>query len=291
MQTTQSINNSITNRRGTTPLSETSNLVFGPRVRHSLLLAIATLGLTLIFNPVAASAAPHVFEASGAAQTDILTELNAFRAFLGNPNNIAGPPSATGHREINWDAVPDAFSAPNLLPANFFNKNSPRGIVFFTPGTGFEVSANMVNPTNTPVRFGNINPVYPALFSAFSPQKLFTALNSNITENLFFVPSGTPGVNSTQSATVKGFGVVFTDVNVGTSTKIEYFGVGGNLLFRRNVLPQPTARAGFSFLGVGFDTASVFMVRITSGNRILRVPNLDVVAMDDFIYGEPQALP
>jgi len=33
------------------------------------------------------------------------------------------------------------------------------------------------------------------------------------------------------------------------------------------------------------------LVRITSGNRILKVPNLDVVVMDDFIYGEPQALP
>ena len=32
--------------------------------RHWLLLAIATFGLTLIFNPVAASAAPQVFEAS-----------------------------------------------------------------------------------------------------------------------------------------------------------------------------------------------------------------------------------
>jgi hypothetical protein len=259
--------------------------------RHWLSLAIATFGFTLILHPVAASAAPQVFEASGATPAAIQNKVDAFRAFLGNPNNIAGPPSATGHREINWDGVPDTFSAPHLLPANFFNKNSPRGIVFFTPGTGFQVSANMVNPTNTPVRFGNINPVYPAVFSAFSQQKLFTALNSTITENLFFVPSGTPGVNSTQSATVKGFGAVFTDVNLGNSTKIEYFDVGGNLLFRRNVLPQPTQRAGFSFLGVGFDTASVFMVRITSGNRILRVPNLDVVAMDDFIYGEPQALP
>jgi hypothetical protein len=287
----QPINNPTTNRRGTTPPLETSSLTFAPRARHSLLLAIATLGLTLIFNPAAAYADPQVFEASGATQADILTTVDAFRSFLGNPNNIAGPPSATGHREINWDAVPDAFSAPNLLPANFFNKNSPRGIVFFTPGTGFEVSANLVNPTNTPVRFGNINPVYPAIFSAFSPQKLFTALNSTITENLFFVPSGTPGVNSTQSATVKGFGVVFTDVNVGNSTKIEYFDVAGNLLFSRHVLPQPTPHAGFSFLGVGFDTASVFLVRITSGNRILKVPNLDVVAMDDCIYGEPQALP
>src|SRR6266513_571657 len=259
--------------------------------RHSLSLAIAAFGLTLILNPVLASADPEVFEASGATPADILTEVTAFRDFLGNNNGIGGTFFGIGRREINWDGGPDAFSAPNLLPANFFNSNSPRVIVFFTPGTGFQVSANLINPTNTPVRFGNINPVYPALFSTFSPQKLFTALNSTITENLFFVPSGTPGVNSIEPATVKGFGVVFTDVNVANSTKIEYFGVAGNLLFSRHVLPQPTARAGFSFLGVGFDTASVFMVRITSGNRILRVPNLDVVVMDDFIYGEPQPLP
>src|SRR5437773_588142 len=252
--------------------------------QHWLSLAIATLGLTLILNPVAASAAPpQVFEASGAAPADIQTAVDAFRNFLGNNNGIGGT-FATGRREINWDGVPDPFSAPNLLPANFFNSNSPRGIVFFTPGTGFQVSANLVNPTNTPVRFGNINPVYPALFSTFSPQKLFTALKSTITENLFFIPG------TTHSATVKGFGAVFTDVNTDTSTKIEYFDVGGNLLFSRNVLPQPTPRAGLSFLGVGFDTASVFLVRITSGNRILKVPNLDVVVMDDFIYGEPQAL-
>ncbi len=252
--------------------------------KHWLSLAIATLGLTLILNPVAASAAPpQVFEASGAAPADIQTAVDAFRNFLGNNNGIGGT-FATGRREINWDGVPDPFSAPNLLPANFFNSNSPRGIVFFTPGTGFQVSANLVNPTNTPVRFGNINPVYPALFSTFSPQKLFTALKSTITENLFFIPG------TTHSATVKGFGAVFTDVNTDTSTKIEYFDVGGNLLFSRNVLPQPTQRAGFSFLGVGFDTASVFLVRVTSGNRILKVPNLDVVVMDDFIYGEPQAL-
>jgi hypothetical protein len=254
------------------------------------LLAIATLGSTLMFNLTAAYADPQVFAASGATPADIQTTVDAFRSFLGNPNNIAGPPSATGHREINWDAVPDAFSAPNLLPANFFNKNSPRGIVFFTPGTGFEVSANLVNTTNTPVRFGNINPVYPAIFSAFSPQKLFTALNSTITENLFFVPSGIPGVNSTQSATVKGFGAVFTDVNAAHSTKIEYLDVNGNLLFSRDVLPAPNHRGGLSFLAVGFDTANVFMVRITSGDRILKAPNLDVVVMDDFIYGEPQTL-
>lgn len=250
--------------------------------KHWLSLAIATFGLTLTFNPVAASAV-EVFEASGATPADIQTAVDAFRNFLG-PNNGVGGTFPTGRREINWDGVPDAFSAPNLLPANFFNSNSPRGAVFFTPGTGFQVSANLVNPTHTPVRFGNINRVYPALFSTFSPQRLFTALDSTITENLFFIPG------TTQAAAVKGFGAVFTDVNAHDSTKIEYFDVNGNLLFSRDVLPAPNHRGGLSFLAVAFDTASVFMVRITSGDRILKAPNLDVVVMDDFIYGEPQAL-
>ena len=71
----------------------------------------------------------------------------------------------------------------------------------------------------------------------------------------------------------------------------EYFDVNGSLLFSQNVLPGPTKRGSLSFLGVAFDTTSVFLVRIISGNRILKTPNHDVVVMDDFIYGEPQALP
>ena len=247
------------------------------------MLAIATLGLTLMFNPVTASAAPQVFEASGATPADIQTAVDAFRASLGTNNGIGGT-FASGRREINWDGVPDQFAAPNLLPPNFFNSNSPRGAVFLTLGTGFQVSANSSNPTNTPVRFGNIHPVYPELFSTFSPQRLFTALGSNITETLFFVPG------MTHSATVKGFGAVFTDVNADDSTMIEYFDVNGSLLLAQNVLPGSTHRGSLSFLGVTFETPNVFMVRITSGNRILKTQNRDVVVMDDFIYGEPQGL-
>ena len=125
---------------------------------HWLSLAIATFGLTLIFNPVIASAAPQVFEASGTTPADIQTAVDAFRASLGTNNGIGGT-FASGRREINWDGVPDQFAAPNLMPPNFFNSNSPRGAVFLTLGTGFQVSANSSNPTNTPVRFGNINPV------------------------------------------------------------------------------------------------------------------------------------
>src|SRR5436309_1275873 len=142
-----------------------------------LSLAIAAFGLTLILNPVAASADPEIFEDSGATPADILTEVTAFRDFLGNNNGIGGTFVGTGRREINWDGVPDAFSAPNLLPANFFNSNSPRGAVFFTRGTGFQVSADNDNPTNTPILFGNLHPAFPLLFSVFSPQRLFTALD------------------------------------------------------------------------------------------------------------------
>jgi hypothetical protein len=206
-----------------------------------------------------------------------------FRDFLGLNNGVGGT-FPDGRREINWDGVPDQFAAPNLLPPNFFNVNSPRGAVFDTPGTGFQVSADSDNPTGTPVRFGNIHHVLPRLFSTFSPERLFTALGSNITEVLFFIP----GTNT--PATVDGFGAVFTDVNNDDSTKIDYFDRNGELLCSRNVLPGPTNRGSLSFLGVGFDTPEVFLVRITSGNRVLRVPNRDVVVMDDFIYGEPQEL-
>ena len=56
MQSIQFKNNSTTSRRGTIPPLETSTPTSAPRTRHSLLLAIATLGLTLMFNLAAAHA-------------------------------------------------------------------------------------------------------------------------------------------------------------------------------------------------------------------------------------------
>jgi hypothetical protein len=248
-------------------------------------VAIALAAIILSLSTITV-AAPRVFEASGASPAGIQDKVDDFRAFLGalNPNVAGSFPD--GRREINWDGVPDAFADPNDLPADFFNNNSPRGAVFFTSGTAVRVSANSVNPTNTPVRFGSIHNQFPQLFSTFSPQRLFTAIDSNITEVLFFVPGTSTG------ATVDGFGAVFTDVNSDDSTRIDYFAVNGELLFSQNVLPGPTNRGSLSFLGVGFDEGErVFRVQITSGNRILKNPARDTVVMDDFIYGEPQALP
>jgi hypothetical protein len=244
---------------------------------------VVAVAASMLLSSTFAPAAPVVFESSGAEPADIQAAVDAFRTFLGalNPNVAGSFPS--GRREINWDGVPDAFSAPNNLPADFFNANSPRGAVFFTPGTGFQVSADSSHPTNTPVLFGNLHPAFPLMFSTFSPQRLFTALHSNVVETLFFVPG------SHEGATVNGFGSVFTDVNSGGSTKIEYFDAKGALLFTRNVLRGTTPRGSLSFLGVGFDAGErVFAVRITSGNRAPETPARDVVVMDDFLYGEPQ---
>lgn len=226
---------------------------------------------------------PVVVSAAG----DIAAAVDQYRQLLGT-NNGAGPGvNPSGRREINWDGVPDAQSAPNLFPSDFFNGTTAplaRGIVFTTPGTGLQVSAGITNPTNTLPRFGNINPTYVDLFKTFSPPKLFSPLGSNIVDLSFFVPgTQTP-------ALVSGFGAVYT--NVGTNdTAYEYFDQNGQSLGQFTV---PAQHAGLSFLGVVYPTAVVAHVRVKYGTVALG-PNDDathnVAVMDDFIYGEPQASP
>src|SRR4051794_10178578 len=70
------------------------------------------------------------FSASGANPAGVQTTVDAFRTALGTLNaNVAGS-FGSGRREINGAGVPDALPPPTLLPANFFNVNSPRGTVF-----------------------------------------------------------------------------------------------------------------------------------------------------------------
>ncbi len=237
----------------------------------------------VVSSPTGLARALEFFGASGPDAVAITPMVNAFRSNLGNLNpNVAGS-FDTGRREINWDGVPAAFSAPNLLPNNFFNANSPRGAVFSTPGAGVEVSANAADG---PVRFGNIDPNYPSLFQVFSPQKLFTAINSNIVDVDFFVPG------SSVAALTRGFGAVFTDVDLPNTTSLTFFGANNQPLGTFFV-PSAPGDQTFSFLGVDFGLPEVSRVRITNGNVALALGQLDpdVVVMDDFIYGEPSAVP
>jgi hypothetical protein len=228
-------------------------------------------------------------DATGPTPASIQAAVDQFRADLGGVNNGIGGTFATGRREINWDGVGDAVASPNSMPPNFFNSTSPRGAVFQTPGTGFQISAKTGNATLTPLRFGNINASYPNEFQTFSPERLFTAINSTVTDVIFFVPG------STTQAYVSGFGSVFTDVDSATSTTIQFFDQAGASLGTFAVPASLPGSQSLSFLGVSFNSGErVSRVRITSGNVPLgpndNPPGGDVVAMDDFIYGEPQAV-
>jgi hypothetical protein len=224
------------------------------------------------------------FSATGVNAAGIQTTVDAFRTALGTLNaNVAGS-FPSGRREINWDGVPDALSAPNNLPADFFNVNSPRGVVFSTPGTGFQVSATVAS--GTPVEFGNINATYPTNFQTFSPQRLFTALGSKVVDVTFFVPG------STAPATTSGFGAVFTDVDLFAETSIQFFDETNTSLGVYSV-PELAGSGNLSFFGVLFNAGErIGRVRITSGNAALgpneNLPTTDVVVMDDFLYAEPQ---
>ena len=90
-------------------------------IRYILLSSFALLALVN-----STFAAPIFRAAAGANPAGIQAAVDQFRTDLGalNPNTAQTFPG--GRREINWDGVPDNFSAPNNLPNDFFNVNSPR---------------------------------------------------------------------------------------------------------------------------------------------------------------------
>lgn len=237
-----------------------------------------------------ASASVVITTSSGASAADIQNAVNGFRTSiaLGGGNNGVGGFFTNGFRNINWDGVPDTFSEPNLLPGNFFNANSPRGLLMQTPGVGFLLSADSSNPTGTPTEFAVLDPSYPSNFQPFTAERLFIAAGSTITDNRFFVPTS-PGT----AASIFGFGVVFTDVDIFGSTSLEFFDLDGVSL---GAVFAPVQDGGFSFVGVSFDAGELIgSVRVTSGNAFLGGgnvdgPGIDVVAMDDFMYSEPQVI-
>jgi hypothetical protein len=279
--------------------------------KYSFLTLAAAIGLLAILTPLTTAQTargkrltqkeflpPVVFQAAGPNVESIQSSLDAFRASLGNPNNGNDPgPLARGRREINWDGggANETTTAP-VTPFNVFLNT--RGGQFFTPGVGLSQAPPSGGPQNGLVGlFGNSN--YGAIFKPFSPLRVFTPVGSNVTEALFFLP----GSNGNVKATVRGFGAVFTDVdqpdggasvkenNRAGSTSIEFFDADGNLLFSSFVPPSP-GDGGVSFLGVTFTDARIASVRIVTGDEAPGRDDgkIDIVMMDDFIYGEPQVL-
>jgi len=245
----------------------------------------------LLLGTGLAPAQVTTFSGSGANPTDtnLTTPITAFRTALGPLNaNVAGIQNGgAGRREINWDGVPAASSAPNALPPDFFNTTSPRGVVLATAGTGFEVSGATTDAgpgQPAAANFGNINATYTTTFQPFSPQRLFTALGSTITNVNFF------NAGSTTPALVRGFGVVFSDVDNGANALIQLFDASNVQIGA--TLSAPAFNGGLSFIGATVPTAQIRRVQITSGNAALAAGTndggaTDLVVMDDFIYAEP----
>ena len=253
--------------------------------------------LVVIWSTVfSVTAAPVVRQGSGANAAALQAIVDQFRTDLGGFNNGVGGTFKSGRREINWDGVPDSASEPNNFPIDFFNVTSPRGVIFnaIENETGaalnqFAVSSN--NASGVPVRFGNINASYTDLFQTFSAQRLFTMRNTTIMEVNFVIPG------TSIPATVSGFGVVFADVDSATGgnrSLIRLYGPDGRQL--PGAASAPVSDGGLSFVGVSYNAGErISRVVIESGNVPLsstntdEVDGVDIVAMDDFIYGEPRA--
>jgi len=257
------------------------------------LFILSIFALLVLIGSV--SAAPVVRQGSGANTAALQAIVDQFRTDLGGANNGVGGSFTTGRREINWDGVPDNFSEPNNFPVDFFNVNSPRGVIFnaIEDETGAALNQFAVSATTAsgvPVRFGNLNANYSTIFTTFSAQRLFTIRNAHIMEVNFVIP----GTNT--PATVSGFGIVFTDVDSATGgnrSLIRVYGVDGRQL---SAASAPVLDNGLSFVGISFNAGErIARVVIESGNEALSATNndgangVDVVAMDDFIYGEPRA--
>src|SRR2546426_2413427 len=180
--------------------------------------------------------------------------VNQFRAILGTVNGgIAGEQPA-GRREINWDgaaAIP--FNNRNDFPADFFNTTVKAGAVFTTPGTGFR---------NDSTLFSEINPDYATQFLFFTAPNVFAPIGSNQFDQSFQV-AGQP-----TPAVVRGFGVVFSDVDLADQTTIQLFRQDGSSLGTYSA-PVRADEGGVSFVGVTFADAIIPRVRISVGPRPL----------------------
>src|SRR6266566_592976 len=203
---------------------------------------------------------------------------------LSSPSNTPLPPSFSVIRAQGDSlTVADTLNKFRAALGGSLNANSKRGVLMSTPGTGLRVDSSA---------FASINAGLADQFKAFSPKKLFMAVGSNQVE-VDFKLAGT-----TTNGVVKGFGVVFSDVDKAAATRVEYFDANGVEL-ASIASPAHLGAQGFTFVGAVFESAIVARVLITSGEAALSATSTDVsaggtqdlVVMDDFVYGEPRPLP
>jgi hypothetical protein len=219
-----------------------------------------------------------------AGNGDITQKVNEFRSLLGNPLNST-PGAIQGRREINWDGVPGQFMNTSI-PKLFFSSvesldpdTRKRGFAYASDGD-FRVSN---------AGFSNLEPSLSTQFSAFSGNQIF----ANVSRDEWHIEFRVPG--ELTPAGVNGFGAVFLDVDLASTSYLEFF--AGATSMGKFFVPAHNEATGLSFLGVYFDEPVITSVKVRHGNGIIAPGQKDlsnggtndIVAMDDFLYSEPKA--
>jgi hypothetical protein len=216
------------------------------------------------------------------ATGNITPKVDEFRQLLGATLNTT-PGAVGGRREINWDGVPDNLLG-QALPSDFFNPTGDgapasrqRGLVYAGGSGDFRVSK-----TN----FSEVNQKATTEFAAFSGDRSF----ANVSANLWDIYPKVAGKD--ENATVKGFGIVFSDVDTQNGTYLEFFNETASI--GKFYVPQHTSASSFSFLGVYFKSQKVTRIRVVhQGKLIDNEPDIsnggtkDLITLDDFLYDEP----
>src|SRR5215831_10221888 len=100
---------------------QTKQSVINSNIRATVISAFGVLSMVFVVSETAQAHPSAVFQAAGPNAASIQSTVDAFRARLGDPNNLnnPGPLGLKGRREINWDG-----GNPNILdttaPANPF---------------------------------------------------------------------------------------------------------------------------------------------------------------------------
>jgi hypothetical protein len=260
-------------------------------------------------NPVSAGT-PQIFTGGDTGNpVSTAQALANFKAAIGGVDNGGvGTPQSNGFRTINWDGVKldgtDFGGGPNTtvidpgktvaIPLDRFQE---RGVFF---GAVYAVSGP-ASPTD-PSTFADVNPNVEGLFPSFSPHNTFAMMNDNGIDFKFVVPSS--HTTALVSASSRGFGAVFQNVELADTTTIEYFNGSTSL---GSFAVKPGAKGQSEFLGVLFDNPIVTNVVLTLGTDVIfkfdgstfsssgvaddPATGHNLVTVDDWAYAEPQAIP
>jgi hypothetical protein len=223
--------------------------------------------------------------------------LKAFETEIGGANNstTAGPVAAGGFRTIDWDGVKldgTDFAGTTVINAGKTvaiprNRFQARGVFFEQV---YAVSGD---------GFNDVNPNVTGLFNAFSPNNTFAMFNDNTIDLAFTVPSAATG--DPVPAATRGFGAIFLNSQVDSTSSIEYF--SGDRSLGKVDVPSG-AKGDVEFAGALFPDAVVTRVTLILGNETLftfngttvtgtttnNPPMDNLVVTDDFAYAEPKAL-